>query len=111
MITFALGTLDAATGLRPEKHIFVADKGDHSDIADGVAGRSLAWHLTKPGWSGVVLPEREQLTSGTVGRHASALIPRALGPIAQSNRRQHPRKRRHVQRPTGNRHRSRLGGA
>ena len=29
------GTLDGPTGLHTEKHIFVADKGDYYDIADG----------------------------------------------------------------------------
>ena len=35
-ISFALGAFDAPTGLRLEKHIFVADKGDYYDIADGL---------------------------------------------------------------------------
>ena len=35
-MSFALGALDQPTGLRLEKHIFVADKGDYYDIADGV---------------------------------------------------------------------------
>jgi hypothetical protein len=30
------GTLDGETGLRLEAHIFVADKGDYYDIADGL---------------------------------------------------------------------------
>lgn len=30
------GTLDRATGLKTEKHIFVADKGDYYDIEGGV---------------------------------------------------------------------------
>ncbi|WP_295312468.1 GFA family protein [Roseobacter sp.] len=33
-ISFGLGTLDAGSGLKIEKHIFVADKGDYYDIAD-----------------------------------------------------------------------------
>ncbi|MBD3665695.1 GFA family protein [Sulfitobacter aestuariivivens] len=33
-MSFALGALDGPTGLRIEKHIFVADKGDYYDIAD-----------------------------------------------------------------------------
>ena len=33
-MSFALGSLLAPTGLRLEKHIFVADKGDYYDIAD-----------------------------------------------------------------------------
>jgi hypothetical protein len=35
-ISFALGALDGPTGLVLEKHIFVRDKGDYYDIADGV---------------------------------------------------------------------------
>jgi hypothetical protein len=30
------GTIDGATGLRLQRHIFVADKGDYYDIADGL---------------------------------------------------------------------------
>ncbi|PWE29323.1 aldehyde-activating protein [Maritimibacter sp. 55A14] len=36
-MSFALGALDAPTGLRLEKHIFTADKGDYYEIGnDGV---------------------------------------------------------------------------
>ena len=35
-MSFALGALQEPTGLRLEEHIFVADKGDYHDIADGV---------------------------------------------------------------------------
>ena len=35
-ISFALGALDAPTGLRLERHIFTADKGDYYDICDGL---------------------------------------------------------------------------
>lgn len=35
-IGLALGAVDGPTGLRIEKHIFTADKGDYYDIADGV---------------------------------------------------------------------------
>jgi len=35
-ISFSLGSLDEPTGLRLEKHIFTADKGDYYDITDGV---------------------------------------------------------------------------
>jgi 4-methylaminobutanoate oxidase (formaldehyde-forming) len=38
-----------------------------------VVGCSVAWHLTKLGWSDVVLLERKQLTSGTTW-HAAGLI-------------------------------------
>ena len=34
--SFALGAIDGPTGLSLEKHIFVADKGDYYEIADGV---------------------------------------------------------------------------
>ncbi len=35
-MSFALGALDEPTGLKLKKHIFVADKGDYYDIADGL---------------------------------------------------------------------------
>jgi hypothetical protein len=35
-IAVALGTVAGATGTRLEGHIFVADKGDYYDIADGL---------------------------------------------------------------------------
>ncbi len=35
-ISFSLGALDEPTGLKLESHIFVADKGDYYDIADGL---------------------------------------------------------------------------
>ncbi|AZQ65883.1 GFA family protein [Silicimonas algicola] len=38
-VSFALGAIDGPTGLRLEKHIFTADKGDYYDIADGVPQR------------------------------------------------------------------------
>lgn len=38
-VSFALGALEAPTGITLEKHIFVADKGDYYDIADGVPQR------------------------------------------------------------------------
>ena len=34
--SFALGAVDGPTGLKIAKHIFVADKGEFYDIADGV---------------------------------------------------------------------------
>lgn len=34
--SFALGAVEAPTGLMIEKHIFVGDKGDFYEIADGV---------------------------------------------------------------------------
>ena len=42
-------------------------------IGGGIAGCSLAYHLTKLGWQDVVLLERKQLTSGTTW-HAAGLI-------------------------------------
>lgn len=42
-------------------------------IGGGVIGCSVAYHLTKQGWSDVVLLERKQLTSGTTW-HAAGLI-------------------------------------
>ncbi len=38
-ISVMSGTLDAPTGIHTEKHIFVADKGDYYDIADGLPQR------------------------------------------------------------------------
>jgi hypothetical protein len=38
-ISFSLGAIDGPTGLKLHKHIFVADKGDYYDIADGVPQR------------------------------------------------------------------------
>ncbi|WP_299285432.1 GFA family protein [uncultured Tateyamaria sp.] len=38
-ISFSLGTIDGATGLRLDRHIFTADKGDYYDIADNVPQR------------------------------------------------------------------------
>ena len=42
-------------------------------VGGGVIGASIAYHLTKLGWSDVVLLERDQLTSGTTW-HAAGLI-------------------------------------
>ena len=42
-------------------------------IGGGVSGASVAYHLTKLGWTDVVLLERKQLTSGTTW-HAAGLI-------------------------------------
>ncbi|MBO9472846.1 GFA family protein [Shimia sp. R10_1] len=38
-ISFALGAVDGPTGLSLEKHIFVGDKGDYYQIADGLPQR------------------------------------------------------------------------
>ncbi len=38
-MSFSLGAIDGPTGLKLKKHIFVADKGDYYDIADGVPQR------------------------------------------------------------------------
>src|SRR5450755_936349 len=42
-------------------------------VGGGVIGCSVAYHLTKLGWSDIVLLERKQLTSGTTW-HAAGLI-------------------------------------
>ena len=42
-------------------------------VGGGVIGCSIAYHLTKIGWSDVVLLERQKLTSGTTW-HAAGLI-------------------------------------
>ena len=38
-ISVSAGTLDGPTGLRPTRHIFVADAGDYYEIADGLEQR------------------------------------------------------------------------
>ncbi|SEG08441.1 GcvT family protein [Jhaorihella thermophila] len=49
------------------------DKARVVIIGGGVVGCSVAYHLTKLGWTDVVLLERKQLTSGTTW-HAAGLI-------------------------------------
>ena len=49
-------------------------------VGGGIIGCSVAYHLTKFGWSDVVLLERDQLTSGTTW-HAAGLVSQ-LGPTA-----------------------------
>lgn len=39
VISVALGALESPTGLALERHIFVADKGDYYEIADGLPQR------------------------------------------------------------------------
>jgi len=39
-IALALGALDAPTGLKLEEHIYVSDKGDYYEIADGTPQRA-----------------------------------------------------------------------
>ena len=43
-------------------------------IGGGVVGVSMAYHLTKAGWSDVVLVEKYELTSGSTW-HAAGLLP------------------------------------
>jgi len=35
-VSIMTGSLDVPTGLRPDRHIFVSEKGDYYDIADGL---------------------------------------------------------------------------
>jgi hypothetical protein len=35
-LSFSMGAVDGPMGLRLERHIFVADKGDDYDVADGL---------------------------------------------------------------------------
>ena len=51
----------------------VPDRAEVVIIGGGVAGCSVAYHLTKIGWDDVVLLERKQLTSGTTW-HAAGLV-------------------------------------
>ena len=48
-------------------------------IGGGVIGCSIAYHLTKLGWTDVVLLERKQLTCGTTW-HAAGLLTVPAGP-------------------------------
>ena len=52
-------------------------------IGGGIAGCSVAYHLTKLGWSDVVLLERKQLTCGTTW-HAAGLVREVLGSFTMS---------------------------
>src|SRR2546428_2488350 len=47
-------------------------------IGGGIAGCSVAYHLTQLGWRDVVLLERKSLTSGTTW-HAAGLVGRLRG--------------------------------
>lgn len=40
IVSIAMGAFDAPTGVRLSQHIFVADKGDYYDIADGLPQRA-----------------------------------------------------------------------
>jgi hypothetical protein len=42
-ISVVAGALDLPTGLRAERHIFTAHKGDYYEISDGLPAAS-AWH-------------------------------------------------------------------
>ena len=42
-------------------------------IGGGVAGCSVAYHLSKFGWKDIVLLERDQLTSGTTWHAAGSV--------------------------------------
>ena len=55
------------------------DKARVVIIGGGVIGCSVAYHLTKLGWTDVVLLERKQLTSGTTW-HAAGLIAQLRAP-------------------------------
>ena len=46
-------------------------------IGGGIIGCSVAYHLTKLGWTDVVLLERKQLTCGTTW-HAAGLVRQVL---------------------------------
>ena len=48
-------------------------------IGGGVIGCSILYHLTKLGWSDVVLLERDELTSGSTW-HAAAIRSRSMRP-------------------------------
>ena len=47
-------------------------------VGGGIVGCSVAYHLTKLGWTDVALVERKRLTSGTTW-HAAGLVREVLG--------------------------------
>ena len=49
-------------------------------IGGGAMGVGLLYHLTKEGWSDVVLVEKGELTSGSTW-HAAGLIPHFIGSL------------------------------
>jgi len=49
-------------------------------IGGGIVGCSILYHLTKMGWSDVMLLERSELTSGSTW-HAAGLIPNFIGDL------------------------------
>ncbi|MEE9267178.1 MAG: FAD-binding oxidoreductase, partial [Gammaproteobacteria bacterium] len=49
-------------------------------IGGGMMGVGLAYHLTKEGWSDVILVEKGELTSGSTW-HAAGLIPHFIGDL------------------------------
>lgn len=52
-------------------------------VGGGVMGASLLYHLTKEGWSDVVLVEKGELTSGMTW-HAAAFIPHFIGSLGMA---------------------------
>jgi len=52
-------------------------------IGGGMMGVGLAYHLTKEGWSDVVLVEKGELTSGSTW-HAAGLIPHFIGDLSMA---------------------------
>lgn len=51
-------------------------------IGGGIAGCSTWYHLTQEDWSGVVLIERDELTSGTTW-HSAAQVPNGQRPAGR----------------------------
>ena len=49
-------------------------------IGGGMMGVGLAYHLTKEGWSDIMLVEKGELTSGSTW-HAAGLIPHFIGSL------------------------------
>ena len=52
-------------------------------VGGGIMGVSLLYHLTKEGWSDVVLVEKGELTSGMTW-HAAAFIPHFMGSLGMA---------------------------
>ena len=64
--------IGAAWGMKTHARVVV--------IGGGVMGVGLLYHLTKEGWSDVVLVEKGELTSGSTW-HAAGLIPHFIGSL------------------------------
>ena len=64
----------AGAGVATNRHVS-DDRARIVIVGGGVAGASIAYHLTKMGWSDVLLLDRSELTSGSTF-HSAGLVGR-----------------------------------